>query len=174
MAEIVKWYRQQVPACRFIGKQYGDGDRGPDGGFGKQWNDWFQNKWFEPLEALTTKEFQSSYEDGDASIGLMRWKEGEPFEYWIGMFLPTGASVPQGYGSIDFDQGTLGVVWLKGKDGEVYGVEHLCAKRLEEEGQTIIADATGTFCFFERYGCSRFCTPDDNGDIILDICHFVK
>lgn len=47
--EIVKTYRQSIPAVRFIGKKYGDGDR-VNGGFGQQWGEWFQNGWFDVLE----------------------------------------------------------------------------------------------------------------------------
>jgi hypothetical protein len=36
MAEVIRTYRQSVPAMRFIGKKYYDEDR-VDGGFGKQW-----------------------------------------------------------------------------------------------------------------------------------------
>jgi hypothetical protein len=35
-AEIIKTYKQEVPALRFIGKKYGDKDR-IDGTFGKYW-----------------------------------------------------------------------------------------------------------------------------------------
>ena len=47
--EIVKTYRQSIPATRFIGKKYGDEDR-VNGGFGQQWGEWFQNGWFDVLE----------------------------------------------------------------------------------------------------------------------------
>ncbi|NLN40953.1 MAG: hypothetical protein GX160_03010 [Clostridiales bacterium] len=49
MAEIIKTYRQSVPAMRFIGKKYEDKDR-VNGGFAKQWEEWFSNGWFEVLE----------------------------------------------------------------------------------------------------------------------------
>ena len=171
MADIIKTYRQSVPAMRFIGKKNNDEDR-VEGGFGKLWGDWFANGWFEPLE----KSFnvKALYEDGDAYIGLMRFKEGEPFEYWIGMFCPEGAVVPEGYAHHDFRASDLGVVWLYGKDGEVYGQEDKCGESCMKEGFKIITDEQGAYWFFERYGCPRFTTPDEKGNIILDICHYIE
>ncbi len=32
----------------------------------------------------------------------------------------------------------------------------------------------GAFWFFERYQCPRFTTPDEKGNVILDMCYFVK
>ena len=68
MAEIVKCYRQEVPAVRFVGKCYGNDDR-HDGGFGMQWDEWHQNGYFEPLEAALGDP-KALYEDGDAPDGL--------------------------------------------------------------------------------------------------------
>ena len=172
MADIVKVYRQEVPALRFIGKKYGDSDR-VNGGFGVQWGQWFQNGWFDALEKALGSG-KAVYEDGDAYLGMMRYKEGEPFEYWIGMFFPEGAAVPEGFGSVDFPASTLGVCWLKGPEGELYGQEHRCAAALEEKGWQIPPEKDGSWWFFERYGCPRFTTPDENGRVILDICHYVR
>jgi hypothetical protein len=44
---------------------------------------------------------------GDAYVGLMRWKEGEPFEYWIGVFCPESAAAPEGYSFKDFEEADL-------------------------------------------------------------------
>jgi len=35
---------------------------------------------------------------------LMRCKDGEPFEYWIGMFMPANTVVPEGFAYVDFPQ----------------------------------------------------------------------
>jgi len=171
--EITKVYKQDVPALRFIGKKYGNDDR-VDGMFGKYWGDWFQNGWFDFLVKQTDKDLKSLYEDGDAYIGLMRWKDGEPFEYWIGVFLPENTSVPDGYSYHDFPKSTLGVCWVYGKESDVYMQEENCAKKLGEEGHEVINDNENAYWFFERYGCPRFTTPDENGKIILDICHYIK
>ncbi|HEX3026747.1 MAG TPA: AraC family transcriptional regulator [Clostridia bacterium] len=173
MCGIVKTYKQPVGATRFIGIKYGDEDR-DGGGFGGQWKEWFAAGRFDKLESLLTGEFKRSYEDSSAYIGLMRWKDGEKFEYWIGMFLPEGTEAPEGYEFVDFPASNFGVCWLRGPESEIYGKEDKCAERLSQDGYEIAADEKGAWWFFERYGCPRFTTPDENGNIILDICHFVK
>lgn len=173
MPEIIKAYRQHVPALRFVGLCYGDADR-VDGGFGAQWQEWFAKGRFDTIEKECGA-LREVYEDGDAYIGLMRWKEGEPFEYWIGAFFGAGAPVPEGYGSVDFPAADLGVCWVYGKEGEVYCVEEACAARLEQEGMRVLKEGIGgAWWFFERYTCPRFTTPDEKGNIILDVCHFVE
>lgn len=173
MYEIIKTYFQSIPATRFVGIKYGDEDR-VDGGFGQQWGEWFQSGRFDKLEELLSDELKNSYEDADAYIGLMRFKEGEPFQYWIGMFLPEGCAVPEEYNSIDMPRTKLGVCWLRGPEGELYCKEDKCAEQLVKEGYEISHDVEGAWWFFERYGCPRFTTPDEEGRIILDICHYVK
>lgn len=175
MAEIIKTYSQQVPALRFIGKKYGDDDR-VNGSFGAKWGEWFQNGWFEVIERLHEGSSSEIYEDGDAYIGLMRAKDGEPFEYWIGMLMPEGTAVPEGFGFVDFPESTLGVCWVYGSDatGDIYCHEDECAAKLTEAGLEIQNDKDGACWIFERYGCPRFTTPDEKGNVILDICFFVK
>lgn len=173
MYEITKFYSQPIPATRFIGLKYGDEDR-VGGGFGSKWGEWFANDRFSKLEALLNDQLKNSYEDAGAYIGLMRWKDGEPFEYWIGMFLPVGTEVPEGYDYVDMPEAKLGVCWLHGPEGELYCKECECAEKLGQEGYEIISDKNGAMWFFERYGCPRFTTPDEEGKVILDICHYVK
>lgn len=173
MAEIIKTYRQSVPAMRFIGKKYGDEDR-VDGGFAAKWGQWFQNNWFAELEKLTPSGGGQLYEDADAYIGLMRWKEQDPFTYWIGMFMPENTSVPEGFTAIDIQESQLGVCWVYGKGGEVYFQEDACALKLREAGYTIKRDEEGATWCFERYGCPRFTTPDEKGNVILDICIYIS
>jgi hypothetical protein len=114
------------------------------------------------------------YEDGDAYIGLMRWKDGEPFEYWIAIFTPEATPVPDSFGYIDFPKSELGVCWIYGKEGDVYCKEDKCAVKLGDEGYKIILDRNDAWWFFERYVCHRFTTPDDKGNIILDICLYIE
>ncbi len=170
---ITRVYRQNLPARRFIGKKYGDEDR-VGGGFGSKWGEFWANDWFDVLERAAKSPLNEGYEDGDAYVGLMRWKEGEPFEYWIGMFLPADTDVPEGFASVDFPESELGIGWVCGSEGEVYGHEAEVGQKLEEEGMRIVHDGAGAFWFFERYGCPRFTTPDAEGKIILDIGHFVE
>ena len=172
-AVITKVYKQEVPALRFIGKKYGDKDR-VDGMFGKYWGDWFENNWFTEIEKQTDKDLKTLYEDAEAYIGLMRWKDGEPFEYWIGIFMPENTSVPNGFIHHDFEKATLGVCWVHGQESEVFMQEDKCGKILSECGHNVIQDKENALWFFERYGCPRFTSPDENGKIILDICHYIK
>jgi hypothetical protein len=173
MAEITKVYRQGVPAMTFIGKKYGNEDR-VDGGFGAQWGQWFQNDWFAAIEKQIGSATKETCEDDDAYIGLMRDKEGEPFQYWIGIFAPEDTVPPEGFETVNFPAAALGVCWLYGKEGELFGQEDRCASKLGEAGYEIIPDAGGAWWFFERYTCPRFTTPDDLGNKTLDICFYVK
>jgi len=171
MAEIIKTYRQSMEASRFIGKKYLDGDR-VDGGFGAKWGEWFAKGWFGEIEKQIDKNVKPICEDGGASIGLERWKNGEPFEYWIGMFAPGGTEVPEGFQFKDFPKSELGVCWVYGKD--VFFHEQKCGKRLIEEGFEILNDENNACWFFERYAPPRFCEKDEKGNITLDICYFLK
>ena len=170
--EIVKVYKQEVPALRFIGKKYGDNDR-IDGMFRKYWGDFFQNGWFDLIVKQTDKDLKLLFEDGDAAIGLMREKDGEPFEYWIGRFMPDKTPVPEGFEHKDFPKSTLGVCWLSGKEPEIYKKEAKCWEKLSENGYEGKFDSDGACWFMERYVGSRF-EPDEEGNIILDICFYVK
>jgi len=172
-AEIVKVYRQNIEPLRFIGKKYGNPDR-VDGNFGKLWGQWHANGWFGVLEKLYDGNIKNIYEDGDAYIGLMRWKNGELFEYWIGMFMPANTTVPEGFDHIDFPKSDLGVAWLYGKEPEVIAKQDEAPKALVKNGFEIVVGADGAHWFFERYVCPRFTTPDKKGNIILDVCFFIK
>ncbi|MGX6443549.1 AraC family transcriptional regulator [Neobacillus sp. K501] len=133
MSEIVKNYKQAFPAMRFVGMKYGNEDR-VEGSFAAKWGEWLETERFHELDDLVTEDLTSEYEDFHAQIGLMRWKEGEEFEYWIGRFLPEDTIVPEGYNSIDFSDSNLGVCWIQGTHLEIYGKEEECANKLTEEG----------------------------------------
>lgn len=173
MAEIKNVYRQSIPAMRFIGKKYGDSDR-INGVFGAKWDEWFSNNWFAVIGKQTEVDLKDVYDDDGAYIGLMRWKEGEPFEYWIGIFMPENTPVPEGFGYLDFPKAELGVCWVYGKEGDIYFKESICAEKLGEKGYKVVSDEKGAWWFFERYGCPRFTTPDSEGNVILDICHYIE
>ncbi len=170
MAEIIKAYRHKGGAVRFIGKQYHDCDR-VNGTFGAKWGEWFENRWFDLIRKQFDENMTDMLEDGNAEIGLMRGNRtpGNPFEYWIGIFTPEGTAVPQGFDFIDFRHESIGVCWVRGQENDVYMHEPECCDRLKEEGFQIDAP----WCF-ERYVPSRFERPDENGNIVLDICFFVK
>lgn len=175
MAQIIKTYVQKLPAVRFIGRCFGDPDR-VNGGFGKQWGDAFHENWFNTIETAAggADKCTALYEDGGAYIGLMRHKDGEPFQYWVGMFTPAATAIPDGFGSVDFPESELGVAWIKGKEntGELYGKEPQCLEAMNKNGISVEPGSDGVVWFFERYACPRFTSPDENGDVILDICFF--
>ena len=168
MAEIIKVYKQNVEAMRFIGKKYGDDDR-VNGDFSARWGDWHENGWFDTVEGQFDGNLTEAIEDGGSHIGLMRGGHGSPFEYWIGLFMPEGTAIPDGFVSVDFPAGNLGVCWIYGKEEEVFMLEGQCGERLENEG----FDVDTEWCF-ERYSCPRFTTPDEKGNVIIDICFYVK
>ena len=166
MAEIIKAFRDPIPAMRFIGKSYAE--------FG-HWGDWFQNDWFTLLENAMggTRSILDIWENGGAYVGLERRKEGEPFAYWIGMFTPAGTPVPDGFAHMDFGPGYLGTCWIYGKEDEVHDTSR-CRETLEKNGMEIAPDAAGAVLSFENCLCPRYTTPDEQGNVILDYCYFVK
>lgn len=169
MAEITKFYREQMPATRFIGKRYTDADR-KNGYFYPLWEEWITEGWFRPL----TGYFKDwDFDGSEVPIGLYRLKEGEPAEYWIGRFFPANHKVPEGYQSLDLAAGTLGVCWVRAKGLDLYDGAKLCLPRLNEEGAELAADGNGAFWFFERYEFPRSRTPDEDGARTLDYCFYL-
>jgi len=171
MVELVKVYGQDTPEMRFVGRKYGQADMAPGGGYGNIWGEWFANSLFAPLEA-EYEAHPAGMEDDGAYIGLMRHKDGEPSEYWVGMFLAAEAHVPAGYESVDFPAGRMGVAWLKGPEWEIYPAEGTAIKACADAGFHPAADADGAFWFAERYACPRFTCADEQGNVILDVCVF--
>lgn len=162
--EIVKVYRESMPAVRLIGKCYGDGDRNANGSFGPKWDEWMANQWFDPL-FLSVAEMT----DGDATLGFMRFTKGV-FEYWIGLFCKVGTPVPEGYAHLDLDPAEMAICWVQGSmdSGEIFGEEPCMQsiKTIEAEGWKIAPDSW--FC--ERYADTRFLEKDAEGKVILDYC----
>lgn len=162
MAEIVNIYTEQYPALRFIGKSYRDRDRNSSGTFNDQWRKWFKEDLFAPLRALNPRDM--------AAIGLMSINNVPEFEYWIGMFVPANSQVPRGYEYVDFKPSTVAVTWIKGQENkELYSMHKACINALEARDLVM-----SNGWFFERYDYDRFTTKDENGEVILDYCVFVK
>ena len=114
MAEIIKVYRQSIPAMRFIGKNYGNSENTD---WGAIWSDAFSSDIFGKVERASGGENESHllYEDSDAYIGLCyRNEETGNCDAWIGMFAPIGTRVDIGLDYIDFPQQNLGVCWIYG------------------------------------------------------------
>lgn len=171
MAEIIKVYKQTLPAIRFIGKNFDN--------FGG-WNEMFANGWLGIIENIAggpevLYHMPNYGKDGDAFIGLERHKSGEPLEVWIGMFVPANTDVPAGFVYIDYPEGTnLGVCWIYGKESETHNPIGECAGKITNGGMEIVPDKDCAVWSFERCQCPRFTTPDDKGNVILDYCYFVK
>ena len=171
MTEIIKVYKEPIPALRMIGKRYTNADR-RDGNFGHCWGQWFENGWFDVLAALGPAKVSDS-----EHLGFMRCYESEfdsIFEYWIGQFFPPGTVPPEGFGYIDLPAGELAVAWIRSDDdNEIFSMEYACEKRFQRDGLKWWRDAEGREHFFERYNESRFLTPDADGNVILDYCTYL-
>ena len=169
-AGIIKVYKQTVPAMRFIGKNYGSGQR-------PNWGDAFDCDVFGKIERASGGEEKSHLlsEDADAYLGLyFRNAETGGYDGWVGMFAPPDTDVPEGLGYLDFPEQNLGVCWIYGKLDEVYRLTQQCSAELSSAGMEIRSDEKGYIGFFERDQCPRLTTPDEKGKIILDYCYFVK
>ena len=167
MAPIIKTYREDIPAMRFIGKSYP--------GFGGWWGEWFANGWFDEIECAMggTEAVLKIWPSGGGYVGLERHCEGEPFEYWLGMFVPANTPVPEGFAYVDFPATGLGTCWIYGKEGEVHDTS-ACRPLLIENGMRIWKDIRGGEWSFENCLCPRYTTPDEQGNIIMDYCYFVE
>jgi len=180
MFEIIKVYTQSINPLKFIGKKYDNADR-TDGTFevASKWSEWFENGWFKLIEKQITNNPDDTYEDIGAYIGLLRNKSGEQYQYWIGMFVPENTETPKGFTHINFPKSEIGVCWVYGKEEHIsmngsLDIFHQCKDRLEKDGTHHVHDKDNVCWAFERYTCPRFTTPDEKGNVILDICFFTK
>jgi len=171
-AEIIKLYTEEMPSTRFIGKKYNIEDQ-HEGSFSNIWDSWFTNGWFEQIENQSKHSLSEWFQEGDAYIGLERMKDNEPFEYYIGIFMPSDTIVPEGFISIDFQSSLLGIAWIQGTMENIFIWEEV-RTRLINEGYVPKEDKEGVLWSFERYVCPRFTTPDSEGKIILDYGYFIN
>lgn len=166
--EIVKVYKEKLPDVKLVGKRYTDNDRDESGTFAHYWQQCFREGWFDTL-----KQCESIPEVSDDYLGAMRMTDDGGFEYWIGAFLAPSSGVPDGFNAVEISAGDLGVCWLYGNDktGELYGMEasDLSMAALNEKGWKFSEQGW----FFERYNCPRFTSPDEKGNVILDICAYL-
>lgn len=167
--EIVKVYKESLPCVKLVGKRYTNKDRDESGTFARYWQECFQEDWLKIL-----KRCENIPEVSDDLVGAMRMAgiDGE-FEYWIGSLLATNAEAPDGFESVEIAAGDLGVCWIYGSDktGELYSMEasDLSMAALAEKGWKFSEKGW----FFERYNHPRFTTPDEKGNVILDICAYL-
>lgn len=167
MAEIIKVFKEEVPSMRFIGKKYSN--------FGPMWGEWFANGWFDRIEEAMggTNNIISIWQNGGGYIGLERRAEGQPFEYWIGMFTPASTPVPDGFSFVDFPAMGLGTCWIYGKEKEVHNTKQ-CKTAISNVNMELWKDKNDGVWSFENCVCPRYTTPDDQGNIIMDYCFYVK
>ena len=167
MAEIIKTFKEEIPALRFIGKKYPS--------FGPMWGEWFANGWFEKIEEAMggVQNITAIWKNGGGYVGLERRAEGQPFEYWIGMFVPMGTNVPDGFSFVDFSKVSLGTCWLYGNGKEVHNTKR-CRGAVVDAGLDLWTDEKGGIWSFENCVCPRYTSPDNQGNIIMDYCYFVK
>lgn len=171
MVQLVNVYRQTLPPLRFIGKRYTDSDR-VGGSFGSQWEQWFKEGHFATIEENTPA--ATGFEDANAPLGLMRHKDGDDFQYWIGLFRAADSPVPDGFEHIDFDASDIGIVWVQGPENELFMNEMKAHDHMLKAGYEIRTALDSATWFFERYADDRF-TPQEEGSLpILDIGLFIK
>lgn len=166
MAEIIKVFKEKLPAMRFIGKKYHDYSG---------WGEWFANGWFDTVENSMggADKISAVWENGGGYVGLEFCKNGELSEYWIGMFTPCNTTVPEGFEYLDFPESSLGTCWIYGKEDEVHGILGNCREAVWKAGMEISVDENGREMSFENGLCPRFTTPDEKGNVILDYCIFI-
>ena len=167
MVELKKVFKEEVPAMRFIGKKYAN--------FGPMWGEWFANGWFDCIEQSMggTDSILKIWENGGGYVGLERRANGQPFEYWIGMFTPADTEIPDGFSHVDFPAINLGICWLYGTEREVHNTK-ACKGALVDTGYQIWHDKNGGEWSFENCVCPRYTTPDEKGNVIMDYCYFVE
>lgn len=174
-AEIIKVYKEHLPAVRLIGKWYTDSDRGKDNGFGVKWGEWFEKGWFDQLEKLGVLQgIEQGY------LGCMSYSN-DGFKYWIGMFFDADTAVPAGFECADIPEGDVGICWIYGDENadDIYGMHDACMEKLKEHGMGEFRDdfageSDKWYWFFERYTCPRFTQPDAHGKIIMDYGMYLK
>jgi hypothetical protein len=175
MAEIIKTYKEKLPALRLIGKRYTNEDRDKGGGYGGKWGEWFQNG---NEEKLTGYHKESGGEIDGSYLGFMRCDgTDESFEYWIGIFFPAGTDVPESYDFLDLEGGDVGICWIKGNadDGSIYWMHEKCVEEMQKENMKFFEHDEKMYLYsFERYSCPRFTEKDEQGNVILDYGIYVK
>jgi len=163
--------KQEIPALRFIGKKCAEPPQ-PENILNLIDN-WRLNGWFDVIEKQFKIDYDELFDGSGAYINLVRKKgasleEGNS-EHWMGMFVPQGAEVPQGYEAIDFPKSELAVCGVYGKRDEIVNYETKCRKKLEEEGFSL----KNTKFFFRRFNWHRFFEEDIYGKRKLEYCYIL-
>ena len=162
---IKKVYKQELPALRFIGKKCIETSEKVN--VLNLLDNWQLNSRFNDIEKQSVIDYKTFFEGGDAYINLIRKKDGENFEHWMGMFMPNGTEVPQGYDKIDFPKMTICAVRIYGKRDEIADYEKECLNKLTEEGFA----PGNTRWYFRRFNWNKFFGEDVYGKRLLDYCY---
>ena len=162
---IKKVYQQELPALRFIGKKCIETSETEN--ILNLLDNWQLNGWFDDIEKQSGKDLKTFFDGGDSYINLVRKKDGGNFEHWMGMFMPEGTNVPEGYEALDFPKMTVGVCRVYGKRDEIVNYETECRNKLKEEGFTI----DNAQWYFRRFGWRRFFEIDAYRKRMLDYCY---
>ena len=171
--KIVKIYKQDIPALRFIGKKYTSENKAPKEVFDKileNLDNWCWNHAFNAIEKQSNTDLRTLYEGGDSFVSLMRKKEGAVIEYRLGIFMPQGTGVPAGYEIIDFPKSELGICRVYGKRNSIIHYDADCRKKLAEEG---IECQENEKWFYQRFNWRGFFEEDKFGKRLLDYCYFL-
>ena len=89
------------------------------------------------------------------------------------MFTPANTPVPEGFAYVDFSDVSLGTCWIYGKEKKVHNTK-ACKGAVTSQGLELWTDDNGGVWSFENCTCPRYTTPDEQGNIIMDYCYFVK
>ena len=168
--EVTKVQKESFPELRLIGKYYTEGD------FGKRWEEWHENKWFDELEKLGPSD---AVEKGPLGLMTLNADDHSGFRYWIGMLFPADTDVPDGFEYLYLPASSVGVAWIYGSDrtGDIYGGDpHTAAyRKLSEQGWGRLNENAGgadMLVFFERYNPERF-VEDEHENVTLDYGFYI-
>jgi len=170
---IINTRTQEIPALRFIGKKYSEPFT--DSVFVKvldNLDNWRLNYMFDAIEKQSDRDPKTIYEGGDAYISLMK-KDGDFFEYWLGMFMPADTAVPEGYEALDFPRSTWGVCRVYGKRNALIHYDAACRKQLSQDGILHQEDESRAQWFFQRFNWRSFFEEDKYGKRVLEYCYCI-
>ncbi|MDR1838432.1 MAG: hypothetical protein LBQ93_02440, partial [Treponema sp.] len=161
---IKKVYKQELPALRFIGKKCIETSEKVN--VLNLLDNWQLNNWFGAIEKQSAIDYKTFFERADAYINLVR-KKDDSFEHWMGMFMPEGTEVPQGYEAVDFPKMTICVCRVYGKRDEIVNYEKECRNKLAEDGFS----CENAQWYFRRFNWNKFFGEDVYGKRLLDYCY---
>jgi len=167
---IKKVFKQELPALRFIGKKCFETSAMVN--VLNMLDSWQLKGWFDVIEKQSNIDYKTFFKGGDAYINLVRKKDNDICEHWMGMFMPEKTEVPQGYDMIDFPKMTIAVSRVYGKRNEIVNYENECYSKLTEEG-FFNGDASRNIreWYFRRFNWREFFEEDAYKKRLLDFCY---